>query len=343
MPHELALLGLTGLAPQPRDMPAHRVQRRLPVCALRQRELALASHLTQQLSGAAQAVVGGEEVVPVRRLPAYMGQQAVPRKNLDRSAMPGLLQGDHGIDHGQARADDQHGRLWVEPGHRGYIPRVQRGGIQSCGLGLRSARSREHAGGQYRTGAAQLLASIEGQQHRGGIDLQVYPFGADVLDARCRKRLGLRQTLLRVQAEKPPWREQLADRHMLLVRLGPSAGADVVGEPLGQVVGIVRVNAHTRRIAVQRMAQFDRAVGFAAPQLSTGFDYQDTPRARQAKQLHGQHRAAQATTDDQYICNAGGFTHASSPLLLLKSPHFEQTVPPHSHHCDKHGAGGWRT
>ena len=64
MPNELALLGLTGLAPQPRDMPAHRVQRRLPVCALPQRELALASHLTQQLSGAAQAVVSGEEVVP---------------------------------------------------------------------------------------------------------------------------------------------------------------------------------------------------------------------------------------------------------------------------------------
>ena len=131
--------------------------------------------------------------------------------------------------------------------------------------------------------------------------MQVYPFGADVLDGRGGHCLGLRQALLGVKAEKPPWREQLADGHMLLVRLGPSPGADVVGEPLSQVVGIVRINAHACGIAVQRVAQLDCAIGFASPQLSTGFDYQDAPRARQAQQLHGQHCAAQATTDDQHV------------------------------------------
>lgn len=280
MPHELAFLSLTGLAPQPRDMPAHRVQRRLPVCALPQGELALASHLTQQLSGAAQAVVGGEEVVPARRLPAYMGQQAVARKNLDRPAMPGLFQGDHGIDHGQAGADDQYRRLGVQLGHCAYIPRIQRSGVQTCGFGLRGTRRREHAGGHYRKGAPQLLAIIERQQRRGCIDLQVHRFGTDVLDGRGGPRLGFSQALLGIQSKNPPRREQFADGHMLLIRLGPSPGADVVGEPLSEVVGIVRVNAHAGGIAVQRMAQFDCAVGFTTPQFSARFDYQDAPRAR---------------------------------------------------------------
>ncbi|MNO04592.1 hypothetical protein D3C81_2256810 [compost metagenome] len=66
------------------------------------------------------------------------------------------------------------------------------------------------------------------------------------------------------------------------------------------------------------MAQFHRAVGFAAPQLGARFDHQHLAFARQAQQLRRQHRAAKAAADDQDVrvtdgvgCpSALGFTHA---------------------------------
>ena len=273
MPHELALLAFAGLAPQPADMRAHSVQRRLPIDALRRRAAALPTHLAQQLPRAAQAVVGGEKIVPDRWLSTHMGQQTMAREHLDRPAVPGLFQGHHGVHHGQPGTDDQHRGPGVELGHGLHVPRVYRGGVQAAGFGLRRARRREHPGGQYRLGATQLLAVIQGQQRRGVLHLQVDHFGAEMLDGGRRQRLGLGQALLRVQAENPARREQLADRHVLLVRLRPAAGADVIGEPLDQVVGVIRVDTHARRIAVQGMAQFDRTVGLAAAEFGARFDH----------------------------------------------------------------------
>ncbi|MNR34212.1 hypothetical protein D3C85_1519610 [compost metagenome] len=86
--------------------------------------------------------------------------------------------------------------------------------------------------------------------------------------------LGLGQPLLHVLTEKSPWREQFADRHMLLIGLRPAAGRDVPGQPLGEVVGVVRVDAHARRVAVEGMAQLDRAIRLAPAQFGTGFDHQ---------------------------------------------------------------------
>ena len=282
MPHELTFFTLAGLAPQAADMRANRVQRRLPINALRLRNPALAPHLAQQLARAAQAVVFAQKVDPARRLPTHMGQQAVARKNLDWTAMPSLFQGHHGIHHGQPGTDDQHRGVRVDPRHGLHVPWVYSRRVQTAGLGLWRARRREHTGGQYSKRSTQLLAVIEGQQRRGFIDLQVDHFAAHMRNRGRRQRLGFGQPLLRIQAKDPARREQFADRHMLLVRLRPTTGADVVGEPLRQVVGVVGIDAHARRIAVQGVAQFDGAVGLATAKLGARFDHQDLALARQA-------------------------------------------------------------
>ena len=164
MAHELALLALAGLAPETADMGAYGVQRRLPVDALGLRDAALATQFAQQLPRAAQGRVGSQEVVPGRRLPAHMGQQAMARKDLDGPAMPGLFQGHHGVHHGQPGANNQHRRAWVQAPHGRHVPWVDRRRVDAAGVGLRRARRREHTGGQYRKVTAQPLAVIEGQQ-----------------------------------------------------------------------------------------------------------------------------------------------------------------------------------
>ncbi|MNG30473.1 hypothetical protein D3C84_1160930 [compost metagenome] len=54
MTHELALVTLAGLAPEPGDMHAHGIQRRLPVDALLPGRLALRTQGPQQLQRTAQ-------------------------------------------------------------------------------------------------------------------------------------------------------------------------------------------------------------------------------------------------------------------------------------------------
>ncbi|MNN09741.1 hypothetical protein D3C81_1226370 [compost metagenome] len=130
-------------------------------------------------------------------------------------------------------------------------------------------------------------------------------------------RLRFGQALPGVQAENPARRKQLADRHVLLIRFRPAASLDVPGQPLGQVVGVVRVDTHPRRVAVERMAQFHRAVGFAPPQLGPGLDHQHPAPARQAHQLRRQHRATEAATDNQDVGVIGqGLAHRTLPVQI---------------------------
>ena len=77
-------------------------------------------------------------------------------------------------------------------------------------------------------------------------------------------------------------------------------------EPARQIVGIVRVNAHARRIAVQGVPQFSGTVSLAPPQFDPRFDQHDIPGTRQTQQLHGQQGAAQATANNQHIGLADG-------------------------------------
>ena len=70
---------------------------------------------------------------------------------------------------------------------------------------------------------------------------------------------------------------------------------------MGQVIGIVRIDAHARRIAIEGMTVFGSAVGFATPQLPTRLDHQQAPASGATQQLRRQQGAAQATPDDQYI------------------------------------------
>ncbi|MNF97168.1 hypothetical protein D3C84_799870 [compost metagenome] len=94
---------------------------------------------------------------------------------------------------------------------------------------------------------------------------------------------------------------------------------------MGQVVGIVRIDAHARRVAIERMPQFHSAIGFAAPQFGARLDDQHPALARQTQQLRRQHRAAEAAADDQDVrvtdgvgrLPVSGFTHAvlTAPCL----------------------------
>ncbi|MNP44210.1 hypothetical protein D3C76_1380620 [compost metagenome] len=111
-----------------------------------------------------------------------MGQQAVTGKHFDRPAMTGLFQRHHGIDHGQARADDQHRRLRIELLHRRHIPRVKRRRVQAAGLSLGRARGREHPRSEHREGTLQVLALAQGQVHRLRIGLQINHLGLHMLD-----------------------------------------------------------------------------------------------------------------------------------------------------------------
>ncbi|MNI63325.1 hypothetical protein D3C73_1186870 [compost metagenome] len=130
-------------------------------------------------------------------------------------------------------------------------------------------------------------------------------------------RLRFCEALPSVQAEDSPRGKQLADWHVLLIRFRPAAAGNVVGEPLGQVVGVVRVDTHPRRVAVERMAQFHRAVGFAPPQLGPGFDHQHPTPARQSHQLRRQHRTTEAATDNQDIgVIVQGLAHPALPVQI---------------------------
>ncbi|MNN38722.1 hypothetical protein D3C81_1527300 [compost metagenome] len=112
-----------------------------------------------------------------------MGQQTVPGKHFNWPAMPGLLQRHHGIDHGQARADDQYGRLRVKLTHLRDIPRIQRGGVEAAGGFLRGSRGREHSSRQDRVATAQCLTIAQCDLHRIGLDLQVDDLRAKVFNA----------------------------------------------------------------------------------------------------------------------------------------------------------------
>ena len=116
----------------------------------------------------------------------------------------------------------------------------------------------------------------------------------------------MRQALLGIQPEQPPWREQLGNRHMLFIGLGPAAVGDVRRKPAGQVVRVVRLDAHARRVAIEGMPKLRGAVGLAASQFRPGFNQHDAPGTRQAQQLHGQQGAAQATANNQHIGLADG-------------------------------------
>jgi hypothetical protein len=164
MAYELAALHVGGLTPQRADMNPHRVQRRLPVDALGNGHRALPAQGTHQLPGAADAVIVGKKVRPGRWLPTHVGQQAVTGKHFDGPAMPGLLQRHHGIDHGQARADDQHPSLRVELRMAATSQGIERRGVQATGFGLRRARGGEHAGGQHGERPLQSL-SVEVMMH----------------------------------------------------------------------------------------------------------------------------------------------------------------------------------
>ncbi|MNF78718.1 hypothetical protein D3C84_609110 [compost metagenome] len=99
---------------------------------------------------------------------------------------------------------------------------------------------------------------------------------------------------------------------MLLIGLRPATASDVPGQPLSQIVGVVRVDAHARRVAVERMAQLDRAVGLAPSKFCPGFDHQQRAFTGQAQQLRRQHRAAEATADDQDVRVADGVGRLSA-------------------------------
>ena len=177
VPHELPALCIGGLTPQAADMRSHRVQWCLPIDALGDRIAAMPTQFADQLSRRTNAVILGQKIDPGRWLSPHMGQQAVPGKHLDRPAMPRLFQRHHGIDHGQARADDQDRRIRIELSHGHHIPRIERRRIQAAGFGLRRARSREHSGGQHRESALQALAIAQGQPHRIRIGLQIHHLG----------------------------------------------------------------------------------------------------------------------------------------------------------------------
>ncbi|MNP61158.1 hypothetical protein D3C76_1563130 [compost metagenome] len=113
---------------------------------------------------------------------------------------------------------------------------------------------------------------------------------------------------------------------MLLIRLGPAAGFDERGEPLGQVIGVVRVDAHARRVAVQGVAQFHGAVGLAPAQFAARLDDQYLAPARQAQQLRGQHGTAQTATDDQDIGLPG------DALLMSLQRCFHTALQESNHH-----------
>ncbi len=330
MLEKLATLDVAGLAPESADMSPYRVQRRLPVDAGPQGFGALATDLAQQVAWAANTQVGGQEVDPGRWLAAHMGQQPVAGNDPDRSAMPGLFQRHHGIDHGQAGADDQHRALWIEPRQGRYVPRVQRRRVQAVRLLLPGPRRREHTGRQYRMLPSQLPAIGQGQVYAVAVAVQVDRLAAHMLGCRAPGRPllpGLGQALLDVEAEDSSGHEQFADRHLLLVRLGPAASGDMDLQPFGQVIGIVRVDAHPRRIGVQRVPKLRGTVGLTPSQLGTWLDDQNPPPARQTQQLHCQHRATQTTTDNQYIgrqdsvccLSAQGFSHYSLSCSMLAS------------------------
>ncbi len=166
--------------PQAADMRAHRVQRRLPNRSLANGIAAVPAQFTHHCAWCANAVILGQEIHQAggwrmgRRPPCR-------RKYLDRPAMPGLFQRHHGIDHGQARADDQHRRLRDRAAAWPPHPTDQRRRVQATGLGLRRARSRETflvASTDMHPGTlaiAKLAAPI-------GIGLQIHHLGPHMLD-----------------------------------------------------------------------------------------------------------------------------------------------------------------
>ena len=115
----------------------------------------------------------------------------------------------------------------------------------------------------------------------------------------------LGQALLGIEAEDAARWKQFGDRQRLLGRFGPTAVVDELGEPLGQVVGVVRVDTHARSVAVQGVTQLGSAVGLATSQLGTWFDDDNALPARLPEQLHGQQGAAQAASDDHYVGESG--------------------------------------
>ncbi|MNW12479.1 hypothetical protein D3C71_2101800 [compost metagenome] len=66
------------------------------------------------------------------------------------------------------------------------------------------------------------------------------------------------------------------------------------------------------------MAQLHGAVGLATAEFGAGLDHQHRALAGQTQQLRRQHRATEATANDQYVCVTDGvgrlsvldFTHA---------------------------------
>ncbi|MNF78717.1 hypothetical protein D3C84_609100 [compost metagenome] len=210
MPHKLPTLPIRRLTPQPTDMRPHRIQWRLPVDTLRNGIPTMPTQCSHQLSRRTNAVILGKKIHPRRWLSTHVRQQAMPGKHFDRPAMPGLFQRHHGIDHGQARTDDQHCRLRIQLTHRGNIPGIKRRSVQATGLGLWRARSRKHPGRQHRISAPQPLAVTQAQPHRIIQRLQVHHLGPHMLDRRAiqrPQRLRFGQPLLHVQPENPPGRK----------------------------------------------------------------------------------------------------------------------------------------
>ena len=115
--------------------------------------------------------------------------------------------------------------------------------------------------------------------------MQVDDLSTDMFNGRTLQRThsaSLSQTLLHIETEQAARRKQFTDGHILLSRFRPAASRDVRGQPLRQIIRIIRVDAHPRRVAVQRMPQLDRTVSLTPSQFSTRLDDQNPSLPRQA-------------------------------------------------------------
>ena len=287
MPEEPALLGQRQADPDAlRDRP-ERVECRPPV--------GLAARRGPQRPE--QATQPGCSDADRRRLGigVHVGQEAVSRQRLDGAPVPAAPQREGGVHHGQAGAEQQHGRLGIDAVQRARLPRrapVQGAQVQPAVRHLQF-RTCEIAQGQHGRARVQLASAAQDETDVLVSDRRSHHVRRhrEQDDAGSRAGPRLRQKRLQVGAVS-----RAADE---LVRAGAA--------PPHEVIGILRQRAHAPGGHVEHMTRLRRSVGEPARKRAAPLDERDAQGpARLAQQLHGHQRAARAAPYDRDVGRSHG-------------------------------------
>ena len=226
----------------------------------------------------------------------WQGQQRVARQQMDAATVPGGGQGEQGIDHAQAGADDAHLRIRRDRRHAGVVPGIDPQRRWQLGGAVRRQRPRRIAGGQHDPGRPRAVASRR-QGPAAGLAGQGLDAPGQHLQTCLAVLAGLGQAIAQVGGVVAAWRIALLQRsacglHMVRLRAAP----------VQEVIGLIGQRTHPAGRHVEQVLGAGGGVGHALGQPGRRFE-QSYPQwsAGLAQELERGQYPGRAAADDRDV------------------------------------------